>query len=90
VDYPALRLVLIRASHRACFDRLTQRGRESHEEIEQRLQRAAALDRQLTESKLTILSNDGPLSEAGEMLLDFILSDDHQQAGIDRAKLSFG
>jgi hypothetical protein len=36
------------------------------------------------------VSNDDPLSEAGEMLLDIILSDDHQQAGIDRAKVAFG
>jgi ribose 1,5-bisphosphokinase len=74
--YPMLQPVLIRVSHDTLFERLTQRGRESGEEIEQRLQRAEALDRQLRQEELLILNNDGPLHEAGETLRQLILSDE--------------
>ncbi|MCU7808416.1 MAG: phosphonate metabolism protein/1,5-bisphosphokinase (PRPP-forming) PhnN [Candidatus Thiodiazotropha sp. (ex Semelilucina semeliformis)] len=76
-DYPNLQPVLVTVSHKTLHERLTMRGRESHQEIEKRLQRAEALDRALMHTDLIRLSNDGPLSEAGEALLRLILSKDN-------------
>lgn len=88
--YPTLQPVLIRVSHDALFERLTSRGRENADEIEQRLQRAEVLDRQLTQEELKILNNDGPLQEAGEALLELVLSDTHQQPEVKRVKVASG
>ncbi len=73
--YPNLQPVLIKVSHDALFERLTLRGRENAQEIEQRLQRAEALDELLTHRDLCVLHNNGPLREAGEALRNLILSD---------------
>ena len=73
--YPTLRPVLVSVSHDTLRQRLLQRGRENGEEIERRLQRAEALDRELAHSDLTILHNDGPLRETGEALLELVLED---------------
>jgi ribose 1,5-bisphosphokinase len=78
--YPSLCPVLVRVSHDALFQRLTLRGRENAAEIERRLQRAEALDRQLSQGDFIVLNNDGPLPEAGEALCHLILSDRVQRA----------
>jgi ribose 1,5-bisphosphokinase len=72
--YPTMQPVLIRVSHHTLFERLTRRGRENAQEIEQRLQRAEALDRHLPDNDLVVINNDGPLAIAGESLLQHILS----------------
>lgn len=72
--YPQIQPVLIRVSHHTLFERLTRRGRENAEEIEQRLQRAEALDQHLTDHDLLVIHNDGPLAVAGERLLQHILA----------------
>ncbi len=72
--YPGLRPVLITVSQNQLLARLLARGRESREEIEQRLRRAKELDDRLCERDLLRLGNDGPLEEAGERLLQLILS----------------
>ena len=79
--YPNLKPILITVSHDKLYERLMLRGRESHDEIEKRLLRAEALDRTLADSDLIRLSNDGPLSDAGEHLLSLILGD--EASGID-------
>jgi ribose 1,5-bisphosphokinase len=72
--YPTnLRPLLVTVSHNQLFERLVRRGRESSEEIEQRLQRAEALDAQLRHQSLLRLSNNGPLEAAGDRLLEMIL-----------------
>jgi ribose 1,5-bisphosphokinase len=72
--YPSLWPVLIRVSHDILVQRLILRGRESAHEIEQRLQRAQALDQELEHNELLVLDNDGPLYVAGEALRKLILS----------------
>jgi ribose 1,5-bisphosphokinase len=71
--YPNLHPVLVTVSHDQLLHRLVNRGRESKQEIEQRLQRAEALDAQLQDQDLLRLANDGPLKQAGERLLEIIL-----------------
>lgn len=72
--YPSLRAILIRVSHDTLSQRLIRRGRENSEEIERRLQRAEALDRQLAHTDVTVLNNDGPLRVAGDALLEMVLT----------------
>ncbi|MCU7843003.1 MAG: phosphonate metabolism protein/1,5-bisphosphokinase (PRPP-forming) PhnN [Candidatus Thiodiazotropha sp. (ex Monitilora ramsayi)] len=74
--YPDLKPILITVSHDKLYERLTLRGRESHDEIKKRLLRAEALDRTLADSELIRLSNDGPLSDAGEHLMKLILDNE--------------
>lgn len=71
--YPSLQPVLLRVSHPILLQRLILRGREGAQEIEQRLRRAEALDRELVHHELMVLNNDGPLQEAGEALLDLVM-----------------
>ncbi len=82
-SYPDLLPVLITVSHDQLAQRLISRGRESHEEIEQRLVRAEALDQSLKDSHLIRLSNDGPLQEAGDSLLKLVL-DETRLPGSDK------
>lgn len=88
--YPTLLPVLVSVSHDALVARLTRRGRENSEEIEQRLQRAEALDRELAHGDLTILHNDGPLCEAGEALLELVLAETHRQTEVRHARFAAG
>lgn len=71
--YPNLRPVLVTVSHDKLLQRLVTRGRESAQEIEQRLLRAEALDAQLQDQDLLRLANDGPLEQAGKRLLEMVL-----------------
>jgi len=88
--YPTLQPVLVRVSHDALRQRLTRRARETEDEIQQRLQRGEALDRQLSHEDLTILNNDGPLETAGETLLELILSFSPQQTEVRRVRVVAG
>ncbi len=72
--YPTLWPVFIQVTHHILVQRLILRGREGAHEIEQRLQRAEALDQELANSELLALSNDGPLHVAGEALLELVMS----------------
>lgn len=73
--YPELCPVLITVSHDKLLARLRERGRECNKAIEQRLQRAEALDAQLRDQVLIRLGNDGPLEQAGSLLLAMVLPD---------------
>ena len=70
--YKNLCPVLVTASHDQLHQRLLSRGRESSRAIEQRLKRAESLDAQLRDEQLIRLSNDGPLEQSGQRLLDII------------------
>jgi ribose 1,5-bisphosphokinase len=71
--YTNLFPVLITVSHDQLLERLLNRGRENEQEIEQRLLRAEALDKQLQDQDLIRLPNGGPLEQAGRRLLEMIL-----------------
>jgi ribose 1,5-bisphosphokinase len=71
--YSELQAVLIRVTPQHLHERLLQRGRESADEIAERLQRAAAFDVQLQGGAgLHIIDNNGALEEAGEQLLELV------------------
>jgi ribose 1,5-bisphosphokinase len=70
-NYPELKPVLIRVDEATLRQRLELRGRETAEDIEQRLIRARELD-QLSSPNLITINNDGDLAVAGEQLLDII------------------
>jgi len=69
--YPELRPILIRVDQSILRQRLEQRGRESADEIEKRLERARALD-DLQHPNLIVINNDGDLSEAGDKLMTIL------------------
>ena len=70
--YSNLCPVLVTAPHHQLRQRLLKRGRESPQAIEQRLQRAESLNDQLSNQWLIRLSNEGPLEQAGQRLLEII------------------
>ncbi len=71
--YPNLFPILVSVSHDYLLERLQRRGRERNDQIEQRLQRAEALDAQVKDRAYAVLVNDGPLEIAGQQLLTLIL-----------------
>lgn len=71
-NYPELRPVLIRVDQSVLRRRLQLRGRETPEEIEQRLERARALD-DLSHPKLVVINNDDDLAQAGEKFMDVLM-----------------
>ncbi|MCP5424512.1 MAG: phosphonate metabolism protein/1,5-bisphosphokinase (PRPP-forming) PhnN [Gammaproteobacteria bacterium] len=71
--YPDLRAVLVKVSPERLGERLRRRGRESADEIAERMRRAGAFGESLREvPDLIILDNDGPLEEAGTCLLKLL------------------
>lgn len=66
--YQSLLPVLIAIDPAVLRQRLSARGRESADEIEARIQRAAALD-VIDHPGLAVIANNGPLAEAGEAFL---------------------
>ncbi|GAB4289940.1 MAG: phosphonate metabolism protein/1,5-bisphosphokinase (PRPP-forming) PhnN [Methylophaga sp.] len=70
-DYPELIPVLVRVGQTLLRERLQQRGRESAEEIERRLQRAQALDK-LQHPRMLVINNEGDLGDAGKALVQLI------------------
>jgi ribose 1,5-bisphosphokinase len=71
-NYPELAPVLISANSNSLRERLAARGRESSEEIEERLSLAAQLDSLTEHPRLIRIDNNGPLAEAGENLVQLI------------------
>jgi ribose 1,5-bisphosphokinase len=63
--YPGLLPVLISIDAAVLRKRLASRGRESADEIEARIRRAAEFDA-IKHPALAVLANNGPLAEAGE------------------------
>jgi ribose 1,5-bisphosphokinase len=70
--YPDLIPVLITADYDQLRQRLLSRGRESVEQIEQRLEKARMLDQQLQHPHLQRISNSGSIEQAGEQLLKLV------------------
>jgi ribose 1,5-bisphosphokinase len=71
-NYPELTPVLITAEFELLRRRLQNRGRESIEQIEQRLQSALRLDQEIRHPRLHRIANNGILAQAGEKLLRLI------------------
>jgi len=68
--YPGLVPVLVRAGARELEARLLARGREDAAAVRARVARAAAQDPDpATCPALTVITNNGPLEQAGERLL---------------------
>lgn len=75
--YPHLVPILVEVPEALLRQRLIERGRESINDIEQRLQRNRTLRAQVRLSH--IVMNDGALSSAGDKLVDLIRSQRAQQ-----------
>jgi ribose 1,5-bisphosphokinase len=71
--YPDLCVILIEASPEVLRARLEARGRESKEEIAERIARATAFE--VDHPNLIRLRNDGELAEAGDRLLAVLGAD---------------
>jgi len=69
--YPDLRAVLISTAPEVLEQRLVNRGRETPDQLRKRLRRAQALSLSSNED-LIVVSNDGPLEEAGAKLLHIL------------------
>lgn len=69
--FPALRVVLIEVSPDVLRQRLTDRGRETPNEIEQRIQHSRQLA-PVAYPNLIVLNNDAPLAESGARLVAFL------------------
>jgi ribose 1,5-bisphosphokinase len=76
--YPLLTPVLITADYDLLRHRLQERGRESSEQIEQRLQTARSLDRLTAHPRLCRIVNNGTLAQAGDQLLNLIQGESAQ------------
>jgi ribose 1,5-bisphosphokinase len=63
--YPALLPVLIRIDPAVLRQRLSARGRETPDQIEARIRRAADLEA-IDHPALAVIANNGPLAQAGE------------------------
>jgi ribose 1,5-bisphosphokinase len=63
--YPGLLPVLIAIDPAVLRQRLSARGRETPDEIDARIRRAAEFD-EIAHPALAIIANNGPLAEAGE------------------------
>lgn len=70
--YPQMIPILICAESEIIRARLQARGRESREQIDARVQRGEALNRNLSAVQLTIIHNNGELCDAGQQLLRVI------------------
>lgn len=71
--YPGLLPVLVRIDPAVLRRRLSARGRETPEQIEARIQRAAELEA-VDHPALVTISNNGPLEHAGESFLALLRS----------------
>lgn len=79
--YPYLIPILISAEPDRLRERLVARGRETPSEIEARLLLAQSLDAKTDHPKLVRINNDGELTDAGNRLLELILSEYPQPCG---------
>ena len=71
--YPDLQLVWVTAANDVLLQRLLQRGRESATEVKARLQRAELYPPAAIPS-LTLIKNNGLISESGDELINLILN----------------
>ena len=71
--YPDLLPVLIAIAPAVLRQRLSARGRESTEEIDARIRRAADLG-EISHPALAIVANNGPLADAGEAFVALLRS----------------
>ena len=69
-QYPEILILSITASTRILAERLASRGRETPQDIEQRLKRAQSAT--MPEGRAVEIQNDGPLTEAVDAFLDAI------------------
>lgn len=72
--YPDLIPVLISVDPEVLSNRLFGRGRESADQIQQRLIQAIKLEKEINHPGLLRIENNGKLNEAGEQLLSSILN----------------
>jgi ribose 1,5-bisphosphokinase len=71
--YPTLLPVLIAIDPAVLGQRLLARGRETAGQIEERIRRAAELDK-VDHPSLTVIANNGPLRQAGEAFVSLLKS----------------
>ncbi len=71
--YPALLPVLIEIDPAVLRQRLLARGRETPGQIEERIRRAAELDK-VDHPALAVIANNGPLTQAGEAFVSLLKS----------------
>lgn len=72
--HPNIIPILISVSEKLLRERLVQRGRETTEEIEERVARARAFDSIIEHPRLITINNDGPLEEACLKLISIFTS----------------
>ncbi len=70
--YPTLIVIVIGVSEQVLRQRLIDRGRESPQEIEERLQKAASYDLSVAQDRVRQVQNDGELEQAGKLFLQII------------------
>ena len=71
--HPTIRPILITASEAHLRQRLVQRGRESAEDIEERIARAQVFSN-LQHDNLTVINNDSSIESAGNTLVKTLLN----------------
>lgn len=69
--YPRIKTILITATNETLASRLSQRGRETADDIKNRLQRASYKIPSVTD--LHVISNDGALEDALDQLIKIII-----------------
>lgn len=69
--YPEINAVLIDVSPEILEQRLRLRGRESNDQIQKRLERHRKLEKP-SDNHTIIISNNGPLAEAGNRLIEVL------------------
>jgi ribose 1,5-bisphosphokinase len=74
--YPRLIPVVVSASPQTLRQRLKARGRESIEEIEQRVLQAIVLEQKIDHPRMVKISNEGALMDAGDYLIELINGED--------------
>jgi ribose 1,5-bisphosphokinase len=76
LKYPGLIPIIISASPETLRQRLLARGRESIEEVEQRVMQAGALERKIVHPRMVRINNEGALADAGDCLIEKIHGED--------------
>lgn len=71
--YPDLKVILIEASMEVLKRRLQTRGRETPEQIQERLERNNRINDVLAITPHVVINNDGALDKAGKMLIQNLL-----------------
>lgn len=77
--YPQLQPVLITVNNDILRNRLESRGRETHEQIEHRLEQAHSLEQAVSHSNLICIENNSTVKNAGEQLIQLICNQKQNQ-----------